>query len=184
MKTAIETALRDFIERQTGVRPDLKPSKKAHASSSAFLRGDAPAAAAALDLHASDCTLFSVPLLKRVTAENGWLLFFFTAEVIDAYAGTLPPPEEPDETYFARRLWIAAQHADVKTPDDPALLDGFYAVLFGAPDGEKRFLSAPRTRDGKERVALENSRARMAKVLLWERRNNLCTSTGSVTRPF
>lgn len=173
LKDAIETALGDYVERYTGVRPAIKPSKKAHASASAFLRKDAAAAAALLSERIADCTLFSVPLLKTVAAENGWLLFFFTADVIDAYAKTLPPPAEPDETYFARRLWIAYHHADAKTPDDPYLLDGFYAVLFGAPNGEERYLSAARHYDGNARVALEQRTARTAKVLLWERRNTL-----------
>lgn len=172
-RTAIETALRGFVEQHTGVCPELKPSKKAHLAASTFLRTDASAAAKLLSADASACTLFSVPLLNRVEAENGWLLFFFTAKVIDAYAAMLPPAEEPDDAYFARRLWIAVHHPDVETPDDPALLDGFYAALFGAPDGERRFLSAPRVYDGNKRVALENRTARMAKILLWERRNHL-----------
>jgi hypothetical protein len=183
MKDAIKAALSDFVEQHTGVRPDLKPSKKAHLASGSFLRADAVAAAAALSGRASDCTLFGAPLLSRVIAENGWLLFFFTADVIDAYAKTLPPAEEPDDSYYMRRLWIAYRHADAETPDDPALLLGFYAALFSAPDGEQRFLSAPRTHDGNERVALENRRRRMAKILLWERRNLLCSTPGSDTRP-
>jgi len=180
---AIEAALSDFVEQHTGVKPDLKPSKKAHLATSSFLRGDAGAAAAVLSAHEKDCLLLGVPLLSRVIAENGWLLFFFTADVIDAYALTLPPAEEPDESFFARRLWIAYRHEDAETPDDPALLLGFYAVLFAAPDAEKRFLSAPRTHDGNARVALENRRRRMAKILLWERRNLLCSTPGSDTRP-
>ena len=46
MKDVIEAVLSDFVEQHTGVRPDLKPSKKAHLASSAFLRTDANAAAA------------------------------------------------------------------------------------------------------------------------------------------
>ena len=173
LKDAIETTLAAFVERYTGVHPDLKPSKAAHLASSSFLRGDANAAAETLLSHASDCTLFSVPLLRAVTAENGWLLFFFTADVIDAFAATLPPAQEPHDAYFARRLWIAFHHPDEKTPDDPGLLDGFYAALFSAPNGENRFLSAPKRCDGNARVALEQRLKRMANVLLWERRNNL-----------
>mgnify|MGYP006916134025 CR=1 FL=1 len=184
MRDAIEAELSGFVERHTGVKPDLKPSKKAHASSSAFLRADASAAAALLNAHAEECTLLSAPLLKAVTAENGWLLFFLTAEAIDAFANALPPAEEPDDTYFARRLWIAYRHADAETPDDPALLDGFYAALMRAPFGERRFLSAPRAHDGTERIALEQRTARMAKILLWERRNMICSISGSDTRPF
>lgn len=173
MCDAIETALRDYIERQTGVRAELKPSKKAHVSSSAFLRADADAAAKTLSAHASGCTLLGAPLLKTVRAENGWLLFFLTAEAIDAFAATLPPAGEPDDSYFARRLWIMVHHADAETPDDPKLLDGFYAALLHAPDGEKRFLAAPKAHDGNARLALEQRLARMATVLLWERRNLL-----------
>lgn len=184
MRDAIEAALSDFVERHTGVKPELKPSKKAHLATSSFLRGDADAVAALLSAHAKDCTLFSAPLLSRVTAENGWLLFFFTADAIDAFAGTLPPVKEPDDSYFARRLWIMAHHNDAETPDDPALLDGFYAALMRAPDGEKRFLAAPKTYDGNERVALEQRLSRMAKILLWERRNAECNTPGSDTRPF
>ena len=63
--------------------------------------------------------------------------------------------------------------ADAETPDDPKLLDGFYAALLHAPDGEKRFLAAPRAHGGNARIALEQRLARMAKILLWERRNLL-----------
>ena len=170
-RDAIEAAVCGFVERYTGVKPGLKPSKKAHASSSAFVRENASAAAETLSAHANDCTLFGVPLLKTVAAENGWLLFFFTAEAIDAFANTLPKPEEPDESGFARRLWTMCHHEDAETPDDPALLSGFFAALFRAPFGEERFLAAPRQHDGMERVAIEQRLFRMAKILLWERRN-------------
>ena len=173
MSDAIEQALGAFVERHTGVKPDLKPSKKAHLASSSFLRFDAPAAAALLTDRAGACTLASVPLLEAVTEENGWLLFRFTVGAIDAFAKTLPPPEEPDESYFARRLWIMARHPDAETSDDPLLSDGFYAALFRAPRGEERFLAAPKAHDGNERIALEQRTARMAKILLWERRNNV-----------
>lgn len=184
MRDAIEAALSDFVERHTGVKPELKPSKKAHLASSSFLRGDADAAAALLSAHAKDCALFSAPLLSRVTTENGWLLFFFTADAIDAFAETLPPAEEPDDSFFMRRLWIMVHHDDAKTPDDPKLLDGFYAALFHAPDGEKRFLAAPKAHDGNARVAIEQRLYRMAKILLWERRDPICNTPGSDTRPF
>lgn len=173
LKNAIETALGEFVERHTGVLPEWKPSKKAHLASSSFFRRDADAVAAKLNACADECRLFSVPLICRVRSESGWLLFDFTADVIDAYAAALPPAEEPDDTYFARRLWIAYRHADAKTPDDPFLLDGFYAALTGAPNGEERFLSAPKHYDGNARISLEQRTARMAKVLLWERRNTL-----------
>ena len=180
----IKAALCAFVERHTGVKPELKPSKKAHLATSAFLRGDAEGAAETLSAHQKECLLFGAPLLARVTAENGWLLFFFTADAIDAFAETLPPAEEPDDSYFARRLWIMVHHEDAKTPDDPKLLDGFYTALFTAPDGEKRFLAAPKAHDGNERVALEQRLYRMAKILLWERRNAVCNTPGSDTRPF
>ena len=32
-----------------------------------------------------------MPLICRVRSESGWLLFDFTADVIDAYAAALPP---------------------------------------------------------------------------------------------
>ena len=181
---AIKAALCAFVKQYTDVKPDLKPSKKAHLATSSFLRGDAEAAAETLSAYTSDCLLFGAPLLARVTAESGWLLFFFTADAIDAFAETLPPAEEPDDSFFARRLWIMVHHADAKTPDDPALLDGFYAALFSAPDGEKRFLAAPKAHDGNARVAIEQRLFRMAKILLWERRNRICNTPGSDTRPF
>ena len=184
MRDAIEAAVTSFVELHTGVKPDLKPSKKAHLASSSFLRGNAIAAAKTLSSHAKDCTLSGAPLLSRVTAENGWLLFFFSADAVDAFAETLPPAEEPDDSYFARRLWIMMHHDDAKTPDDPILLDGFYAALCLAPDGEKRFLAAPKARDGNERVALEQRLSRMAKILLWERRDPICNTPGSDIRPF
>lgn len=184
MRDAIERALSAFVEQHTGVKPDLKPSKKAHLATNSFIRGDAGAAAETLSAHEKDCRLLGVPLLSRVTHENGWLLFFFTADAIDAFAETLPPAKEPDDSYFLRRLWIMVHHADAKTPDDPILLDGFYAALMCAPDGEKRFLAAPKAHDGNARVAMEQRLKRMAKILLWERRNAACNTPGSDTRPF
>ena len=68
LRVAIERTLRDFIERLTGVCVALKPSKKAHLASSAFLRGDAVGTAQMLHAHAHECTLFGVPLLRSVTA--------------------------------------------------------------------------------------------------------------------
>ena len=116
-KTAIGTALCDFVEQYTGTRPDLKPSRKAHLASGSFLRGNAKAAAQALSAHVTECVLLGAPLLARVDAENGWLLFYLTADAIDAYEAALPEPEEPDDSYFARRLWITVHHADAETPD-------------------------------------------------------------------
>ena len=171
LKTAIETALGDFVERHTGVRPLLKPSKRAHLATNAFLRDGAARACAVLNAQASDCTLFQKPLLKEVRAENGWLLFFLTADAPDAYAETLPPAPEPDGSYLEGRLLIMARHADAPVPDDPYVLTGLYAVLFGAPRAEETLLSASRHYDGMERVALENRLARVGKLLLWERRN-------------
>lgn len=171
LREAIETAVVEFVARHTDVRPKLKPSKKAHLASGSFLQTDAEATAKALSLHAADCTLFGVPLLAEVRAENGWLLFFFTADVIDAYAKTLPPAEEPDASFFSRRLWIMVHHADADTPNDPYVLDGFYAALFLAPQGERRLLRAAHHLDGNARVALEQRLRRIAAVLLWERRN-------------
>lgn len=170
LRVAIERTLRDFIERLTGVCVALKPSKKAHLASSAFLRGDAAAEAQLLDAHAHECTLYGAPLLRSVTAENGWLLFRFAPDVLDAYATRLEDAEEPDDSYFARRLWMYARRDDAPVPDDPAVLQGFFAVLFGLSEGERLFLSAPRQKDGLERVNLEQRMTRLAKVLIWERR--------------
>ena len=169
-RTLIETALTDFVVRESGVRPAWKPSKRAHCATSAFLRADAKEIAARLNENRAACTLFGVPLLKEVREENGWILVCFTAEALDTLAARLPKAEEPDEGYFVRRLWTWAQHADCPTPDDAALLQGVYGVLFGAPDAEQTLLSAPTQLDGTARIALEQRLSRAAKVLLWERR--------------
>lgn len=170
LSIAIEQALSAYIERRTGIAPVLKPSKKAHLASSSFLRGDAPNAARELSEHAAECLLEDAPLLHDVREENGWLLFTFRTDVLDAYARMLPSPEEPDDGYIARRLWMYARHADAPVPDDPFVLQGFFAALFGLPDGERMFLQAPRHLDGTERVALEQRMTRLAIILLWERR--------------
>ena len=170
LSTQIKRTLSAYVERVTGVCPELKPSKKAHLASSAFLRGGADKAAAALNEHADECTLYEVPLLSSVAVENGWLLFFFTPDALDAAATRLPDPEEPDETYFARRLWMYARHDDAPVPDDPMVLQGFFAALFRQSDGERLFLAAPRHLDGMERVNLEHRMSRLAKLLLYERR--------------
>lgn len=171
MKTfrcAVLSALSAYAARITGIQPEWKPSKKAHLASASFLRDHAEAAAAALHARRTECTLLGAPLLAAVTAENGWLLVFFTADAIDAYAATLPQAAEPDDSYLSRRLWAMARRPDAGTPDDPKLLDGFYALVFNAPNGEERFLSAPRVHDGNERVAIEQRRTRMARILLCE----------------
>lgn len=170
-RCAVEAALTDYVVRMLGVQPDWKPSKLAHLASSSFLRTDAQAAAAVLHARRDACTLFGAPLISSVSERSGWLLVSLTADAIDAFAVTLPPAEEPDDAYLSRRLWAMARRPDAKTPDDPALLLGFYALLFGAPNGAERFLSAPRAHDGAERVAIERRLSRMATILLWERRN-------------
>lgn len=173
LKRSIETTLGDFVERHTGVRPAFKPSKRAHLASNAFIRGGADRVSALLNRHADACGLFGRRLLREVRVENGWLLFFFTADVLDAYAGTLPPAPEPDESYFERRLLIMARHADAPVPDDPYVLQGFYAALFCAPRAEETLLSASRHADGAARVALEQKLHRIGTILLWERRNEI-----------
>lgn len=173
METAkewIEQALSDFVERETGVRPAWKPSKRAHCATSAFLRADARAAAERLHAARADCTLFGAPLVNAVRKENGWILMDLTAEAVDALAERLPPAEEPDETVFLRRLWIWAQQEERPTPSDPVVLQGVYGVLFGAADAENLLLKAPQHLDGMARVTLEQGLSRAAKVLLWERR--------------
>ena len=171
LKTLIEAALTDFVQSHTGMRIALKPSKKAHLATASFLRTDAKAAATTLHERRETCRLFGVPLLDSVTEENGWLLFRFTGAVLDAYAKRLLPTPAPDESYFARRMQILSRHEDTKTPDDPALLQGVYEVLFDAPNAEETLLSAPHKKDGMERVKLEQSLSRAAKIILWERRN-------------
>ena len=167
----IETALGGFVELHTGVRPTLKPSKRAHLATGSFLRADAKTAAQTLHAHRADCTFFGAPLLSSVTEENGWLLFTFTSAALDAYAKRLPPAPAPDDSVFLRRMQIWSRHEDADTPDDPALLQGAFEVIFGAPNGEETLLSAPRRKDGNERVALERRLRRIATVILWERRN-------------
>ena len=171
LKAQIETALSDYVERQTGVRPVFKSSRRAHCATSAFLRADAAETAKRLMQNRSECTILGAPLVASVREENGWILIFCTAAALDALAKTLPPPIEPDETPFLRRLWIWAQHDERQTPDDDVLLQGVYAVLFGAPDAEQTLLSAPHKKDGMARVALEQGLSHIAKLLLWERRN-------------
>ena len=98
------------------------------------------------------------------------MLVYFAPSAIDALADRLPPVPEPDDAYFARRLWIWAQHADLPTPNDPALLQGVFETLFRAPNAEQTLLAAPHRADGRERAALEQRLMHAAKVLLWERR--------------
>ena len=171
--SAVRTALQTYIERITGVRPALKPSKKAHLATGSFLPLDAENAARLLNAHTAECTLCGVPLLRSVSVENGWLLFFFTTDALDAYAAALPDAEEPDDGYVSRRLWMIARRPDAPVPDDGAVLSGFFAALFGLPDGERLFLSAPRDRNGTARIQLEQRMTRLAKLLLYERRNNV-----------
>ena len=169
-RSLIESTLCDFVERHTGVRPALKPSKRAHCATSAFLHANAKRTAQTLHENRAKCLLFGTPLLNGVCEENGWLLFTLSAQALDTLSARCPQPEEPDGSYFARRLWIWAQHADRPTPDDPALLQGVYETLFGAPNAEQTLLSAPYHLDGTARVELEQRLFRIAKLILWERR--------------
>ena len=170
LKSLIEAALTDFVQSHTGVTIALKPSKKAHLATNAFIRADAESIAETLHGDRERCTLFCVPLLDSVSEENGWLLFTFTVAALDAYAKTLPTAPAPDESVFLRRMQIWSRHEDADTPDEKALLQGVFEVVFGAPNGEQTLLSAPREKDGNERVALERRLRRVGTIILWERR--------------
>lgn len=172
LKTAIEQALGDFVLRCTNVLPAWKPSKKAHLATNSFYRTDADAIAKLLSARQNECECFGVPLLSAVEAENGWLLFRFRSDALDAYAAALPAAKEPDDSYLSRRLWMYARHPDAPVPDDAAVLQAFFAALFGLPDGERAFLASARRLDGQARITLEQRMTRLAKILLYERRNN------------
>jgi len=170
LKSLIEAAVKGFVQSHTGVLITCKPSKKAHLATNAFIRADAESIAETLHGDRERCTLFCVPLLDSVTEENGWLLFTFTVAALDAYAKTLPTAPAPDESVFLRRMQIWSRHEDADTPDEKALLQGVFEVLFGAPNAEETLLTAPRSLDGNARVQLEQRLSRIATIILWERR--------------
>ena len=174
---AVSTAIADWMERTVSVRPFLKLSQRAMLASSDFLRADAAAVAETLTRHISDCTLLDAPLVRRVWAENGWLLFSFDRAAFDAFAQTLPDAFPHGDGYVDRRMELLNRHPDAPLPDCDAILTAVLCASFASQRGrwtqadERAVLTMTHGLHGMERVYAEHAAARAAKIILYERRN-------------
>jgi len=122
-ESEIRARLAEALERALGTAIDARrirlPARAAHASFRPP-QGAAPAPSAA-----PDCgPLYGAPLVERVRAVNGWLLFdlspaFFSALVTEVNAA-LPAPETAGETHAENRMRALARHEGSGCPDHPA----------------------------------------------------------------
>lgn len=133
--TNLLKVLSDFAESTTGTRPapfTFKPATKGRLGLSAFIRGDAPAAAAALHEDCAQCRWEDVPILEAAEEKNGWLLLTFSQGFWDTLLelGQALPPASP-EIYWGNRLHILSRKGDAPCPRDPqvqeTLLLAFWA---------------------------------------------------------
>lgn len=132
---AFLTLLADYICTCTGMRPPLstfKPARLGRLGLSAFIREDAPAAAAALHRNCSLCRWEGASILEAMTEKNGWLLFTFSPafwEKLLALGQSLPPASP--QTYWGNRLHMLSRKGAAPCPRDPqvqeTLLLAFWA---------------------------------------------------------
>lgn len=174
--TSLLTALSDYVETATDARPPLscfKPATEGRLGLSAFIRGDAPTAAVALNQNCLHCHWENVPVLEAVTEKNGWLLFSFSSEFWNALlrlGQTLPPASA--ETYWGNRLHILTRKGDAPCPVEPrvqeVLLLTFWAWGTGRypKDLPQKLLTMTHVSPPAYRLTLENQCGAVAKALL------------------
>ncbi len=173
-------ALCGWIQQHTGVLPTLRVSRDAHVACSSFF-GDAAFVANKLERVQNECTLLGAPLVERVSAQNGWLLLWLTAQSLDAYAAALPASFVHGDAYVDRRLAILLRHGDAPCPKDERVEAVVWRTVFAARDGawtsdtEKAVLTVSHALDGQARIDLEHAMGGVARILLYERRNLVCS---------
>lgn len=138
-------ALGGYCQAVTGLLPpeeSFRLTRQGDLSLSAYVRLDAPAAAAALTEGRARCLWMGTPLLERVQAEKGWLIFTFTDgffRQLLTLGESLPSPP-PEESHLYNRLWLLAQKGPAPCPREPrvrrALISAFYAWGTGRREKE------------------------------------------------
>lgn len=179
--TAATETIADWTASALGTRIFLRPSQRAMLASPDFVRADADAAAKTLLGRRADCRLFDAPLVSDVRAENGWLLFTLDRAAFDAYARRLPDDFPHGGAYVDRRMELLLRHGDAPLADCPAILTAVlvasYASLRGrwTAEDERAVLGMTHGLRGMARVRAEQSAARAAKIILYERRTLECS---------
>lgn len=133
--TNLLEVLSAFVESTTGTRPapsTFKIATKGRLGLSAFVRGDAPAAAVALHKNCAHCRWEDVPILEAVEEKNGWLLLTFSQGFWDKLLELGQPlPSASPESYWGNRLHSLARKGDAPCPKEPqvqeTLLLAFWA---------------------------------------------------------
>ncbi len=177
--SAAVNAISDWARRIVDAPLGLRPSQKAMLAGSGFVRTGAEAEACALQSQLAACRLLDAPLLASVRAEKGWLLFDLDKAAFDAYACSLPDDFAHGSAYLDRRMEILLRHGDRPLPDCPAVLRAVLTASIASDRGrwtqadERTVLTMTHKLSGMERVAAEQSAARAAKIILFERRTLL-----------
>lgn len=173
---ALLTLLADFTCAYTGVHPPLsafKPARDGHLGLSAFVRLDASAAADALQKAAPACLWEGVPVLEKVRAERGWLIFDFSHPFFQKLLelGQGLPPASPN-AYWGNRLHLLARKGEAPCPGDFALRQTLFLAFWSwgtgryAPALFQRLLTLTHISPPAARLALEKECGSAAKALL------------------
>lgn len=156
-------------------------SKTALLASSDFVQDGAEKAACALNARKQECTLLGVKMLSGVTERNGWILFDLTCEAFDAYARSLPAVnpgeavEDPGAGYVDFRMDMLLRHGDTPFPDEEPLKRGVLTASRACERGrwtqqdERTVLVMTHIPDFVDRIRMEQSASRAAKIILYER---------------
>lgn len=177
---ALLQALAEYMEAATGTRPSLtafKPATEGRLGLSAFIRGDAPAAAetlnGALAKNAPSCLWEGIPILTHVKEKNGWLLLTFTPdfwEKLLELGQSLPPATL--ECYWGNRLHMLSRKGDAPCPTVPPVQETLLLTFWAWGTGRYpqslpgRLLTLTYISPPAQRLALENQCGSLAKALL------------------
>lgn len=169
-------SLSQFIEATTGVCPPphtFKPATGGRLGLSTFVRGDAPAAAKALNANCIHCLWEDVPVLAGVEEKNGWLLLHFSPDFWEKLLklGQSLPPASP-KSYWGNRLHILCRKGDAPCPEEPRVLETLL-LCFWAWGTERypknlpeRLLTPTHVSPPTARLELENQCGTVARALL------------------
>ena len=172
--------------KEWGGKVLLKPlsarlSETALFASSDFVQSGADEAVRALNARKKECTLLGAEMLTGVTEKNGWILFDLTGEAFDAYARSLPAAypgeaiEDPGAGYVDYRMDMLLRHGDMPFPDVEPLKRGVLVASRACGRGrwtqhdERTVLVMTHTPNSVDRIRMEQSASRAAKIILYER---------------
>lgn len=174
--TNLLKVLSDFVESTTGTRPapsTFKLATKGRLGLSAFIRGDAPAAAVTLHKECAQCRWEDVPILEAVEEKNGWLLLTFSQGFWDALLelGQALPPASPD-IYWGNRLHSLARKGDAPCPRDPQVQEILLLAFWAWGTGRypknlpQKLLTLTHVSPPAYRLSLESQCGSVARALL------------------